>query len=205
VTAPATPVSELVQNFRFLVVLTRSAQVASVWQAPPLLAFGTSRTAVARPAGRTAPPLPAGADTVGSGEQLGDGGFQECSGLELDTETADLVEGARNDGVVRRVGRVKLTPIVLKRGMFVPSAGGYCNAELWQWLRGMVSGELPVPRYDGSVRVMDAANRRVVARWSFFRGLPAKITGPALNARSGEIAVEELHIAHEGLRLETTP
>ena len=41
----------------------------------------------------------------------------------------------------------------------------------------------------------------VVARWLFERGLPAKVTGPQLNAKTGEIAIEELHIAHEGLRL----
>ena len=35
----------------------------------------------------------------------------------------------------------------------------------------------------------------------FERGLPAKIKGPELNAKTGEIAIEELTIAHEGLRL----
>ena len=35
----------------------------------------------------------------------------------------------------------------------------------------------------------------------FDRGLPSKVTGPALNAKTGEIAIEELHIVHEGLRL----
>jgi hypothetical protein len=47
---------------------------------------------------------------------------------------------------------------------------------------------------------MDVGNQ-VVATWVFDRGLPAKIRGPELNARTGEIAMEELHIAHEGLRL----
>jgi hypothetical protein len=32
-----------------------------------------------------------------------------------------------------------------------------------------------------------------------------KLTGPALNAKTGEIAIEELHIAHEGLKLEKAP
>jgi phage tail-like protein len=49
--------------------------------------------------------------------------------------------------------------------------------------------------------VLDAAHTSVVARWAFVRGLPAKVTGPQLNARTGEIAIEELHILHEGLRL----
>jgi phage tail-like protein len=42
---------------------------------------------------------------------------------------------------------------------------------------------------------------REVARWTFTRGLPSKVTGPSLNAKTGEIALEELHIVHEGLQL----
>jgi hypothetical protein len=50
--------------------------------------------------------------------------------------------------------------------------------------------------------VRSADGRRIQAVWAFDRGLPLKIVGPALNAKTGEIALEELHIVHEGLRLE---
>jgi phage tail-like protein len=133
--------------------------------------------------------------------ELGDGYFAECSGLELEADVREYLEGGRNDGVIRRVGRVKLVPIVLKRGMFVGSTGGYADTQLWDWLTGMVRGQLPIPRYNGMVRVMAPDNRREVARWTFTRGLPSKVTGPALNAKTGEIAIEELHIVHEGLQL----
>ena len=59
---------------------------------------------------------------------LGDGYFAECSGLELEADIKEHLEGGRNDGVVRRVGRVKLSPIVLKRGMFVPATGQPADA-----------------------------------------------------------------------------
>lgn len=134
-------------------------------------------------------------------------GFQECSGLELAADIKEHLEGGRNDGVIRRVGRVKLQPIVLKRGMFAPAQSGSgtpaatVRPELWLWLQGMVSGTLPIPRYNGLVQVMDSANQNPMATWEFHRGLPSKVTGPTLNAKTGEIAVEELHIVHEGLRL----
>jgi hypothetical protein len=32
-----------------------------------------------------------------------------------------------------------------------------------------------------------------------------KVTGPQLNAKTGEIAIEELHLVHEGLTMENTP
>jgi phage tail-like protein len=134
------------------------------------------------------------------GQPLGTGAFQECSGLEIEMDVQEYLEGGRNDGVIRRVGRGKYTNIVLKRGMFLPDSGSV-NKDLWLWIQKALSGERPVARYDGTIEVMRVADD-VAARWIFDRGLPARIRGPELNAKTGEIAIEELHIAHEGLRLE---
>jgi phage tail-like protein len=132
------------------------------------------------------------------GTALADGAFQECTGLDVELDVQELVEGGRNNGVIRRVGRAKYSPIVLKRGMFY--SGDAVNRDLWTWLEDVASGVRPVRRYDGIVEVMSVGTS-VVARWLFERGLPAKVTGPQLNAKTGEVAIEELHIAHEGLRL----
>lgn len=131
---------------------------------------------------------------------LGDGGFQECSGLEIEMDVVELQEGGRNNGTIRQVGRGKYGALVLKRGMLLPR-GGAVNGELWNWIQGVLSGERPVARYDGVVEVLSADGQDTVATWTFSRGLPQKIAGPQLNAKSGEIAVEELTLAHEGLRL----
>lgn len=168
---------ELVQTFRFAVWLNLSP--ATVGESA-----ATSRPGGAGPA------------------QLGNGYFAECSGLELEADIKEYLEGGRNDGVIRRVGRVKLVPIVLKRGMFVAGEDAGADSAVWDWITGMTSGALPVPRYDGLVQVYSADKQREVARWTFQRGLPVKVTGPSLNAKSGDIAIEELHIAHEGLKLE---
>jgi phage tail-like protein len=90
---------------------------------------------------------------------------------------------------------------VLKRGMFIPGPGKPADSALWDWITGMVTGTLPIPRYNGLIQVYSADKKREVARWAFVRGLPLKVAGPALNAKTGEIAIEELHIVHEGLRL----
>ena len=132
------------------------------------------------------------------GTALADGAFQECTGLDVELDVQELQEGGPNNGVIRRVGRAKYSPIVLKRGMFY--SGGAVNRDLWTWLEDIASGVRPVRRYDGIVEVMSVGDT-VVARWLFERGLPAKITGPQLNAKTGEVAIEELHIVHEGLRL----
>jgi phage tail-like protein len=138
------------------------------------------------------------ANAIPGGEMLGDGAFQECSGLEVSMDVKDYLEGGRNDGVIRQVGRAKYENIVLKRGMFYDN-DGQVNNQLWKWLQDIVSGR-PVARYDGVIEVK-SRDGEVVATWVFDRGLPARIRGPQLNAKTGEIAIEELHIAHEGLRL----
>jgi phage tail-like protein len=132
--------------------------------------------------------------------QLGDGGFQDCSGLQIDMDVQELLEGGRNDGVVKRVGRGKYTSIVLKRGLLFP-ADGKVKSELWEWIQNILAGVRPVARYDGVIDVLDPSGQDVVATWVFERGLPQKIGGPTLNAKTGEVAIEELTIAHEGLRL----
>lgn len=134
-----------------------------------------------------------------TGSPLGDGAFQECSGLDIEMDVQEYLEGGRNDGVIRRVGRAKYSNLVLKRGMFYGDAGEV-NGDIWNWIQGVVAGVRPVARYDGIIEVMSVGDE-VVASWVFDRGLPAKVSGPQLNAKTGEIAIEELHIAHEGLRL----
>ena len=139
--------------------------------------------------------------TVGSGAYgtLGSGGFQECTGLEVEMDVSEFPEGGSNNAVVQRAGRAKYTKLVLKRGMFAPP-GGQVDSQLWQWLQDVVDGVRPIRRYDGTIQVLGAA-QAVVATWAFSRGLPAKLVGPQLNGKSGDVAIEELHIAHEGLRL----
>lgn len=179
----------LVQSFRFRVRLTRSSSPGPTLRPPPELKGRAARS--------TPRPAPGGGPA-----QLGSGGFSECTGLDVEADVHDYLEGGRNDAVLRRLGRAKVAPLVLKRGLLSASADGYADPALWVWLQSVVAGNLPVARYDGTVEVLDTTGRVVMARWTFVRALPSKVTGPALNARTGEIALEELHLLHEGLRME---
>jgi phage tail-like protein len=177
----------LLTAFKFEISLIRSSDIVA----------GTQRLQGVR----ETDPEPIGSDV------LGNGGFQECSGLEIEMDVQEYFEGGRNNGVVRRAGRAKFQPIVMKRGMFFEAGGdgssegdNKSNADLWRWMQSIVNGERPIPRYDGIIYVKSQENT-VRATWVFERGLPAKIRGPELNGKTGEIAIEELTIAHEGLRL----
>src|SRR6266508_2524980 len=158
----------LLRSFRFQVKLRKSAGGA---------AAAVASASVSAVAGIGGP----------AGDLLGDGGFQECTGLEIEQDVQDIVPGGDNARIVKRVGHAKYQNIVLKRGMFF--AGGAVNADLWRWIQNVVNNVRPVDRYDGTIEVMDVGEV-VVATWAFSRGLPARIRGPTLNAQTGEVAIE---------------
>ena len=119
-----------------------------------------------------------------------------------DWTSASTSRAAATTACVQRAGRAKVP---------ASSSGGACstrraagsNGELWQWLQPTsLDGVRPLRRYDGTVRSSTSVGDQPVATWTFTRGLPAKLVGPQLNARTGEVAIEELQIAHEGLRME---
>jgi phage tail-like protein len=119
-------------------------------------------------------------------------GFTEVSGIRSETEVIEYREGGDVRGSVRKLpGLHKFANVVLKRGFSA-------NTELWQWRQLVVNGS--VDRRAGSIILLDAA-RNEVLRWNFYEGWPCKWEGPALNAKSGEVAIETLEIAVESIEL----
>ena len=119
------------------------------------------------------------------------GGFSECGGLEMSMDIEEYREGGNNGTVLKFPTRIKWANLRLKRGVAL-------SDDLWLWHYGFAQGQ--VQRRDGIVTLQDE-QQLPVKIWSFRRGLPVKWTGPALNATQNQVAIEELEIAHEGLRL----
>jgi phage tail-like protein len=117
------------------------------------------------------------------------GGFSECSGLETSQKIEEYNEGGRNSEVLKFPGRVSWNNIVLRHG--IPS-----NTDLWDWYYSFVEGR--GRRRDGVI-VLQNDLHLPVNIWNFKRGLPAKWTGPSMNATQNNIAIEAIEIAHEGL------
>ena len=132
--------------------------------------------------------------SAGSGppqQSQASGGFSECSGLDMSLDIEEYKEGGNNGLTLRFPTRVKWSNLRLKRGIAT-------NDDLWLWHFGYVRGQ--VLRKDGVVTLLDE-QQNPVKSWSFTRGLPVKWAGPSLNAAQNQVAIEELEIAHEGLRL----
>jgi phage tail-like protein len=116
--------------------------------------------------------------------------FSEVTGLESETAVIEYRAGGEN--VVRKLpGLTKFANITLKRGITQ-------DAELWNWRKSIVDGD--IDRRNGSIVLLDD-KRSPVLRWNFRNGWICKWEGPALSAKSNEVAIETMEIAHEGLEL----
>jgi phage tail-like protein len=121
------------------------------------------------------------------------GGFSEASGLTTDTNVVEYREGQEQSLTTRKLpGLMKYNNIVLKRGWTR-------DRSLWEWRRKVIEGK--TQRASGAIVLLDEA-RNEALRWNFTEGWPTKWDGPALNAKTSEVAIETLEIAHEGLTLE---
>ena len=103
-----------------------------------------------------------------------------------------IKEGGRNYGPAQRVGPVTFSTVVLKRGMTL-------SRDLWRWFELVQSGAYAY-RLDVTISMMNTAGREVLA-WKLLRALPVKFKAADMNSTRADLAIEELHLAHEGLLL----
>ena len=133
-----------------------------------------------------------GADGKGDDIRLCSGAFAECSGFEATMEPTVIKEGVRNWGAIQRSGKTTFATLVLKRGMTT-------TRDLWAWYEFIGTGKY-AHRLDVVVTMFDSAGAGLLA-WKLARALPIKFKAADMNAKSGDVAIEELHLAHEGLSM----
>lgn len=119
------------------------------------------------------------------------GAFSECTGLEATMEPKVIKEGGTNYGGIQRPGRVNFATVVLKRGMTV-------TPDLWKWFEMVNVNGSYAYRLAVDISLEDNAGNPAIS-WFLDRALPVKFKFADLNAKGGEIGVEELHLVHEGL------
>ena len=120
------------------------------------------------------------------------GSFAEVSGLEVTITPIEYRNGSEDITVRKLPGLKKFTNITLKRGAIG-------DLTLWRWIKTVMDGE--AQRADGTITLLDES-RQAVMVWKFRRAWPCKWTGPSLNAKSNEVAIESIEICHEGIDLE---
>lgn len=145
------------------------------------------------------------------------GGFSDVSGLEAMMEHKVIKAGGHNYGPMVRAGPVSFGTVVLKRGIVRARP-------LWSWWSVFAGASgtrdgLPTPANrcsllialidpvsSGSAAPAPAAGGTAApparvgsVAWRLRNAMPVKFRIGDLNAKGGEIAVEEIHLVHEGL------
>jgi phage tail-like protein len=133
------------------------------------------------------------------GTALCEGQFSECDGLEMNMDVKTIREGGNNTAQIRLLGPVNYGTVTLKRGMTSQSF------DLWDWFDAQ---QHATPRelradYRGNVTiVLKGADRAETARYLLRRCLLTKLKAPAMNAKDGLLAVEELQLSYQSLSIE---
>jgi phage tail-like protein len=129
------------------------------------------------------------------------GAFTECDGLEVGFDLKTIREGGNNDAQIRLAGPRVFGTLTLKRGMTT-------TFDLWTWVNASTAD--PSLRADARVVLLSTVargtgSRTELARFELSRCLPQKLKAPALNAKDGMVAIEELQIAYETLTFVAPP
>jgi phage tail-like protein len=131
--------------------------------------------------------------TVGNGEHLCNAAFSECDGLEMTQEVKTIREGGNNGVHVKLAGPTQYGTLTLKRGLTA-------SFDLWDWFERSIQDTSV--RADASVVLFAPDGTTERARWVLHGCIPMKLKAPPLNAKDGMVAVEELQVAYQSLKLQ---
>lgn len=118
-------------------------------------------------------------------------GFAEVGGLDSENQPIEYREGNEGINAPRKLPGIESYPVVtLKRGISGSLA-------LWEWRKEVRDGGTAFPPVRNvTIKLLDEkANRNSPAMtWTLRNAWPSKLTGPQLNAKSNEIAFEQLDL-----------
>lgn len=120
--------------------------------------------------------------------------FTEVTGIGSEHEIIEhKANDARGNPVIMKIpGVLKWENITLKRGITD-------TMDAWTWRFNVENGDVEGNRFGGSITMLDHDNEPV-AMWTFDRAWPTKLSGPAPKAGDNAVAIEEIVLAHEGIR-----
>jgi phage tail-like protein len=122
------------------------------------------------------------------------GAFRECTGLGSETQVVEYraTDAQGKPVLIREPGTMKFNDIVLKRGITDAM-------DMWSWRKDVEDGNMDKARRNGTITLHNQKGEPV-AQWTIDRAWPSKLNGPTYDAKSNEVAIEELTITHEGYR-----
>lgn len=122
-------------------------------------------------------------------------GFQECSGIGMETTAAEYRGGDAKGSRVQKIkGLNKAMDVTLKRGI-IDSLG------LYQWLQDTRNAS-PGALRDVVVHLQNEDRTKTVKSWRLIRARVIKHTSGPMSAKGTDVAMEELVLTCERLEME---
>jgi phage tail-like protein len=122
--------------------------------------------------------------------------FQEVGGLDSENTPMDYREGADKLNSVRKLpGMEKYPALTLKRGI----TG---TLDFWNWRKEVRDGGTAFPPVRDITIQLQNEKHESVMKWKLTNAWCSKLSGPALNAKSNEIAIETLELAYDRVDIE---
>jgi phage tail-like protein len=111
--------------------------------------------------------------------------------------SVDVVEyrtgSSKESGVQKLPGLARYPDVILRRGVIG-------SLDLYNWINEVRNGSSNAAR---TVTIQLLSEDRVpVVTWKLLRAWPVKYSGPALDAKGTDVAMEELTLAYERLEME---
>ncbi|MCL1848315.1 MAG: phage tail protein [Clostridiales bacterium] len=114
-------------------------------------------------------------------------GFSECSGLSSKIDVVQYREGGDLGNVRKLPGQANYPDITLKWGLTDSS-------EMYDWHLNAINGM--TERKNCSIIVLGDDKEEVV-RWNIYDAWPNAWTGPTLNAKGSDVAIEQMTLTCE--------
>ncbi len=130
----------------------------------------------------------------GLNERSVEAGFQEVSGLGLEMTLAEYRAGNYAENAPLKVNTIyKVPDVTLKRGVIG-------KLDLYEWVDAVREGTADQLR-TVTIKLMAEDRSTEAMQWKLIGARPMKYTGPSLNGKGTDLAIEELVLAAERIEM----
>jgi phage tail-like protein len=131
---------------------------------------------------------------LGTGNTGPEAAFCEVIIPGISIDVTEYRTGSDKESGVRKLpGLARYPDVILRRGIIG-------SLDLYNWINEVRNG---APNSSRTVTIqLLAEDRAPVLTWKLLRAWPAKFTGPHLDAKGTDVAIEELVLSYERLEME---
>jgi len=130
--------------------------------------------------------------SFGIGDHPVDIAFQDVSGIGMELQTEDVVEGGENKFTQKLPTRANYTPLVLKRGLAVKSP-------VTEWIRDSIEN-LSINPLTIIVALLNEKKEPLIA-YRFINAYPLKWSISNFNAETSSVVIETLELYYQYFKI----